>query len=224
MQKGRFITALDPGFALIETMFAKRETGVRHLDRHLARLARSAQALAFAFDRDEVIAQLTQAQNALAPGIAWRLRLALARDGRVEITSASLSPLPDGRLALLLDPRPLPADRPLAAHMTSSRALYDDGVRRAELRGAFDSLFFTYDGRLVEGGRSNVFVNLSGRWWTPPLSDGALPGVMRSLLLEDPAWQAHERTLFLAELHRARSLIVCNALRGAVPARLVIDP
>lgn len=223
-QAGRCLPELDPGVTLIETMFARRETGARHLDRHLARLARSAQALGFALDRDETIAQVGQACNALAPGMASRLRLALAHDGRVAVTSASLPPLPDGRLAVLLDPTPLPANRPLAAHRTSSRAPHDNGVRRAELRGAFDSLFFTQDGRLVEGGRSNVFVNLSGRWWTPPLSDGALPGVMRGLLLEDPAWQAHERTLYLAELHHARSLIVCNALRGAVPARMVIDP
>lgn len=214
----------DPAFELLETMFAKRETGVRHLDRHLARLASSARALGFAFDRAAAMAQLEQALNTLAPGIASRLSLALARDGHAGVTSAPLSPLPDGRLAVLLDPRPLPADRPLAAHKTSCRELYDDGLRKAELRGAFDSLFFTRDGRLVEGARSSVFVNLGGRWWTPPLSDGALPGVMRGLLLEDSAWQAQERTLFLAELRHARSLIVCSALRGALPARLVIDP
>jgi len=220
----RLAVAADPGFELVETMFARRETGVRYLDRHLARLARSAHALGFAFDRDRVGAELTRAIDTLEPGRGSSLRLTLAHEGRVEVTGAALVPLPDGRLAVLLEPKPLPAQRPLAGHATTCRSLHDEGVRCAERRGAYDSLFFTHDGRLVEGGRSNVFVNLSGRWWTPPLSDGALPGVMRGLLLEDDAWQAHERTLYLAELHLARSLIVCNALRGAVPAHLVIDP
>jgi para-aminobenzoate synthetase / 4-amino-4-deoxychorismate lyase len=47
---------------------------------------------------------------------------------------------------------------------------------------------------------------------------------MRALLLEDPAWGAGERTLRLEDLRRGRSLMVCNALRGAVPGRLIFDP
>lgn len=47
---------------------------------------------------------------------------------------------------------------------------------------------------------------------------------MRGLLREDPAWQAGERTLRLSDVQRAGSLIVCNALRGALQGRLVIDP
>jgi len=39
-------------------------------------------------------------------------------------------------------------------------------------------------------------------------------------MLEDPAWQAAERSLGLHDLRRAEDLIVCNALRGALPARL----
>ena len=73
----------------------------------------------------------------------------------------------------------------------------------------------------MEGARSSVFVRLDGRWWTPPLADGALPGVMRGLLLEDPAWSALERRLDLADLQRADGIVVCNALRGVLPARLL---
>ncbi len=93
---------------------------------------------------------------------------------------------------------------------------------RAEQAGAFDSLFFTPDGRLIEGGRTNVFVKLGGRWWTPPVEDGALPGVMRAQLLKDPAWQAAERTLRREDLERAEAIVACNALRGALPAMLIL--
>jgi para-aminobenzoate synthetase/4-amino-4-deoxychorismate lyase len=93
-------------------------------------------------------------------------------------------------------------------------------MHAAEAAGAFDTLFFTPDGRLVEGGRSNVFVKLGGRWFTPPLTDGALPGVMRSVLLEDAAYAAEERSLSHEDLARAEAIVVCNALRGALPARL----
>jgi para-aminobenzoate synthetase / 4-amino-4-deoxychorismate lyase len=64
-------------------------------------------------------------------------------------------------------------------------------------------------------------VKLTGRWWTPPLSSGVLPGVMRAVLLEDAELGAQERVLTRADVLNAEALLVCNALRGAVPARLV---
>ena len=82
-------------------------------------------------------------------------------------------------------------------------------------------LFFNERGELTEGGRSNVFVKVDGHWFTPPLSAGILPGVMRQVLLEDPTMQARERTLTQADVLGAQALIICNALRGALPARVI---
>ena len=71
---------------------------------------------------------------------------------------------------------------------------------------------------MTEGGRSNVFLRLDGRWITPPLSSGLLPGVMRAVLLDDPAWNAVERPLTRDDLRRAEAVCACNALRGAMAA------
>ncbi|WP_428422910.1 chorismate-binding protein [Methylibium sp.] len=218
--KGRFLTGLDPGFSIFETLHATREQGVRHLDRHLARMQRSAMVLGFRWDEIELRDALQDQVGRLPAGAPSRMRLALDRAGRFELTGAPLIELPPGPVALRLAPEPLPEPRPLAGHKTTLRAAYDAGVRAAEAVGAFDSLFFTADGRLVEGGRTNVFLQLDGHWWTPPLTDGALPGVMRGVMLEDPAWAAAERTLTRTDLARAEAIVVCNALRGALPARL----
>ena len=223
--KARFLTALDPGFELFETMLVVPGSGVPHAARHLARLSRSAGVLGFAFDAAEAL----DAVNACAAARpeASRLRLALRHDGRLTLTHAPLPPLPPlptaagGDVLLLVADQPLPLDNPLAAHKTTLREAYDAGVRAAERAGAFDSLFFDTAGRLVEGGRSSVFVQLDGRWFTPPLADGALPGVMRALVLEDPAWSASERSLGADDLQRAQALMVCNALRGPLGARLL---
>jgi para-aminobenzoate synthetase/4-amino-4-deoxychorismate lyase len=218
--KASFLTGLDPGFELFETMLAEAAGGIRHLERHLARLAHSAHALGFGFDEASVRQALRERCAALQPGISHRLRLALAHDGQFTLSHAVLPRLPDMPVGLLIAPAALPATNPLAGHKTTLRQTYDAGVRVAEQAGAFDSLFFSRYGRLVEGGRSSVFVRLDGRWWTPPLADGALPGVMRSVVLADPAWQAGERSLSRADLQAAEALMVCNALRGALPARL----
>jgi para-aminobenzoate synthetase/4-amino-4-deoxychorismate lyase len=241
--KARFLTGLDPGFELFETMCARAES-VALLDRHLARLAHSAQVLGFAFDAAAALALVEKFLSGLSPdaarasglagtGEAHRLRLSLAHDGRLTLTHGALAALSvtavtsphelaaaTGAVGLLIATQRLPDANPLAAHKTTLRQHYDDGVRAAEQAGAFDSLFFTEDGRLVEGGRTSVFIRLDGRWFTPPITDGALPGVMRGVLLEDPAWQARERTLRLEDLERAEAIVVCNALRGVLPARL----
>jgi para-aminobenzoate synthetase/4-amino-4-deoxychorismate lyase len=53
------------------------------------------------------------------------------------------------------------------------------------------------------------------------LSSGVLPGVMRGVLLEDKVLNAAERVLTREDVLNAEALLVCNALRGAVPARLL---
>lgn len=242
--KARFLTGLDTGFELFETMCAHAQ-GVALLDRHLARLAHSARVLGFAFDHAAALALIERFVSGLANtgeaspitaaarNAAHRLRLSLAHDGRLTLTHGALTALSvaavtsphelaaaSGAVRLLIAAQRLADTNPLAAHKTTLRQHYDDGVRAAEQAGAFDSLFFTEDGRLVEGGRTSVFVKLDGRWFTPPITDGALPGVMRGVLLDDPAWQARERTLHQADLEHAEAIVVCNALRGVLPARL----
>ncbi|KVE41969.1 chorismate-binding protein [Burkholderia sp. BDU5] len=222
--KARFLTDADPGFQLFETMYATRDAGVRHLDRHLARLRSSADALGFALDEaaakrriDERCAQLGDGEH--------RFRVALAKDGALDITAAPLAPLARDAVGVLLAPEhgfaQMHSGDVLLAHKTTRRADYDRAWKDAETRDAFDILFFNERGELTEGGRTNVFVKLDGRWFTPPLSSGVLPGVMRGVLLGDPALQATERVLTLDDLLRADALMLTNALRGAVPARLV---
>ena len=228
--KARFLTGLAPGFELFETMLATASVppcdgaqAVRLLDRHLDRLARSARVLGFRFERSDALDLVAERLLMLAPATPWRLRLSLAHDGCLTLQHAALAALPDGELSLLLADVRLPDANPLSAHKTTLRQAYDDGVRMAEAAGAFDSLFFSAAGRLVEGGRSSVFVKLDGRWFTPKVADGALPGVMRGCLIDDPAWAATERSLTRRDLQGAQAIVVCNALRGVLPARLLQD-
>jgi para-aminobenzoate synthetase/4-amino-4-deoxychorismate lyase len=127
----------------------------------------------------------------------------------------------DAPVSLLLADDAVDSSALFSRHKTTRRARYDAAWREAEGRGAFDTVFFNERGELAEGGRSSVFIQLQGRWYTPPLSAGVLPGVMRGVLLDDPHWQASERILSRDELLAAENIVVCNALRGAVPAVLL---
>jgi para-aminobenzoate synthetase/4-amino-4-deoxychorismate lyase len=217
--KARFLTGMAHDFELFETMHANRQHGVRHLERHLQRLAASAQYFGFACDVAALRRALHEACAALPDG-AQRLRLALNQAGGHSLHSAPLVALADGPVQLLLADAARASSDLFLRHKTTLRARYDAGWRHAEAQGAFDTLFFNERGELTEGGRSNVFVKLEGHWHTPPLSAGVLPGVMRGVLLLDPAWAARETVLPLALLQQAQEIVVCNALRGVLSATL----
>lgn len=249
--KARFLTSLDPGFELFETIrVAPGESNSMHLppatagadadalqlqslERHLARLRRSATALGFVLDEAALqqalasalddIRSAARASSSAPP--AWRLRLALRHDGRPACRWAPLADWPldaHGRVSVRLAAQRLPDAQPLAAHKTGHRAHYDAAVARAEARGEFDELFATEDGRLSEGARSSLFLKLAGQWFTPPVADGALPGICREQVLAQGLWgePVQERRLSLADLDRAEALCVGNALRGVLRAVL----
>ncbi|WP_287366311.1 aminodeoxychorismate synthase component I [Thauera sp.] len=218
--KARFLTGLDPGFSLFETMLGVGGKGIRHLDRHLDRLQRSAAALGFACRRAAIIEALADQCAGLAPDTCHRIRLALHKDGSTELAIAALDPLPEGPVRLLLTKTPMRANDPFVGHKTTMRGVYDAAVAEAVRQNAFDMIFHNERGEMTEGGRSNVFALVDGQWITPPLGAGLLPGVMRSVLLDDPVWSAREAPLTLEALRRAERIVVCNALRGAVDAVL----
>lgn len=218
--KARFLTGLRPDFELFETMHATREHGCRHLDRHLHRLRSSAAFFGFAFDQVRTEETLRDACSDLTAGVPHRMRLALDVDGNCILQQALLTPLAEP-VRLLLAPHPVEVDPLFLQHKTTVRAEYDKAWRAAESQGAFDTLFCNRLGEMTEGARSSLFVKLGGRWFTPPLTAGLLPGVMRSVLLDDPQWGATERPLTLDDLRAAEEIVVCNSLRGAMRAQIV---
>nr|WP_315258042.1 aminodeoxychorismate synthase component I [uncultured Duganella sp.] len=218
--KARFLTGLQNEFEIFETMHATPGGGVRHRARHLQRLAASAQYFGFPWDAKAADAYLDTACAMLEPQhTAYRLRLALSANGAFSVQHAPLAPLTEPVRVLLAADNTHSNDLFLR-HKTSIRQRYDAAWRDAEAQGAFDTLFFNQRGELTEGGRSNVFVRIDGRWLTPPLSAGVLPGVMRGVLLDDPDWNASEAVISRAMLEAADDIILCNALRGALRAAL----
>ena len=218
--KARFLTGLKNDFDIFETMHATPREGVRHRERHLKRLAASAACFGYPWDEAAANAYLDSTCQVLdGETAAHRVRLALGPSGAFSVQHAPIAPLAQPVRVLLADDTTASGDLFLR-HKTSIRARYDHAWRDAEAQGAFDTLFFNERGELTEGGRSNVFVRVDGRWLTPPLACGVLPGVMRGVLLDDPAWDASESVITRAMLERADDIVVCNALRGAMKATL----
>ena len=206
--KARFLTDCDPGIQLIETM--RLEAGVLHrCERHLARLANSADALGFSFVRDRLDAVL-----AVLPSTGkWRVRLTLNKAGVFEATPFALNDEPAGpRFACLADTA-IDSSYPLRRHKTTDRVLYDAALAEVMADASlFDVVFLNERGEVVEGARSNVFVERDGLLLTPPLASGALPGILREELLA--TGRAREAILMPADL--ADGFWLGNSLRGLI--------
>lgn len=222
--KAKFLTGLPAQFELFETVYATREQGCRYWTRHLQRLRRSAQYFGFVWNEPEIIRAVQGFCANLPPQTAYRLRLAINAQGQIAVTSGVLAPL-NAHPRVMLAQQAISSDELFLQHKSSIRQRYDEAWKAAEAHGAFDMLFFNEQGHLTEGGRSNVLIQKQGVWLTPPLSDGVLPGVMRSVLLEEPEFQqqyrVREQSLTLADLDNADQIMLCNALRGAFTVRLL---
>jgi len=215
--KARFLTGLSNDFELFETMYATREQGPRHIERHLQRLAASARYFGFRWDETAARAYITIACNALPANTPHRLRLAMNAAGAFAVQSGVLKELQQPVRVFLAEQRTSASDLFLR-HKTTLRAQYDAAWKEAEAEGGFDKLFFNDNDELTEGGRSSVFVKANGKWLTPPLSSGLLPGVMRAVVLD--AWGASEAVITRDMLLQAEEIVVCNALRGTLRATL----
>jgi para-aminobenzoate synthetase/4-amino-4-deoxychorismate lyase len=207
--KGAFVTAGQRRFDLIETMAFDPEAGIPRLERHLARMKASADALGFTFDRHDARNELQAATFRLRT--ARRIRLVLAKSGAVAIEVSPLPEAPTDPVAVAIVPLPVAARDFRLRHKTSDRAFYDT-ARTAS--GAFEAIFVDPHGYLTEGSFTSLFVAREGTLVTPPLSRGLLPGVLRAELID--AGRAVEGELAPADL--AGEFFIGNALRGLIPA------
>lgn len=228
--KGRFLSHCRPGFELIETLLWRPEDGYWLLERHLSRLASSALAMAFDCGVDEIRRQLEQQSAGF--GRCMRVRLVLAKDGRIEITAVPceapelqrLPACPEKRVAVLPEidfaPRAIDGRSPWLRHKTTRRDLYDSELAAGRERGLYEVIFFNADGEVTEGCITNIVIYRQGRYMTPPVVSGLLPGVMREELLEDRERPVVETILSPEDVRTAEAVFLCNSLRGVVRVAL----
>jgi para-aminobenzoate synthetase/4-amino-4-deoxychorismate lyase len=216
MAKARVLTARRPRFDLLETLLLEPGAGYHRLPEHLARLAASAAYFGFAFDEESVRSELARAAEG-APARPTRVRLLLSREGRA---NTGILPLATTdavvRLAIDEDHPVAPADV-LLFHKTTLRGRYEDA--RTRYPDADDVVLVNARGLVTETTIANLGVRLDGRWWTPPLGDGLLPGVERAARLAEGTLA--ERSITVEEMRSAEEIAVLNSVRGFRPATLL---
>jgi para-aminobenzoate synthetase/4-amino-4-deoxychorismate lyase len=222
--KAAFLTKLPSEIGLFETILV-RQGKAQHLELHLSRLAKSALALSIPCSLTELMKIIAIACEKCTSDTDYRLRLDLDHAGKPSYQIAAITPLQgSAKIFWASDLFPDPSKaifhsgNILLRHKVNSRTLYDQAWKLAENLGGFDALFINEQGYVTEGGRSSIFIKSGDRWLTPPASAGLLPGVMRSIVLSDPQWNAHEANLTIDDVRGAKEIMLSNALRGLIPA------
>ena len=200
-------------FALLET-FAVQGGVARNLAAHRERLLDSAAHFGIPVERDGLEAAVRAAVAEAGPD-AVLLRLALRRDGSLEVTSRPLAAAP-GPVRLALDTERTAFPSGLSRHKTTVRGHF--AAARERHSGADDVVMLGEHGRAVETTIATLAARIDGIWCTPPLADGCLAGVGRSLALA--RGELVERPLTIEALRGAPELAVISSARGWRPAVL----
>jgi branched-chain amino acid aminotransferase len=224
------------GDGLFETM-AVHNAQVFDLDAHLERLASGLGVLGFVEAVD-----LPKLRSGIARYIAAEeascavLRVTVTRGAGRRGLAPPETPRPT--IFITLSPMPTVRKMPLSLHVATVtrrnehsalsriKALpYLDNVlalSEARAHGADEALLLNTRGTLACATVANVFVIREGRLETPPVSDGALPGTMRALVLclaKGAGLAPVENSLHVKDLAEADEVILTNSINRVMEAK-----
>ncbi len=203
-------------FQLLETLLWTQEDGFFLLDRHLQRMAESAEYFDMPFDP-------AYARQALSDAVLTcnasrqRVRLLLAASGRFT-ASASASDRSGDRppVRLRLASAPIDPGNPFFYHKTTWRDCYNKPLAKAG--DCDDVLLWNTDGLVTETTIANVLVRTGTGIYTPPVRCGLLAGTYRNWMLDQGLIE--ERPISISELADAEIMVI-NSVRGQVAATLI---
>ena len=238
------ISPLDRGFTLADGLFetmVAADLRVFRIGDHLARMRRGADLLQLPMpDAEELAAIIDECLRRRGlPLSVVRLTLSRGVDvGRGLNAPAALNPSVVVRVTSWPGPPSTsPPGRTLVTStvarnnrspLSSVKSLsYVDGVvarLEAQRAGADDALMCNTRGSVSGATSSNIFAVISDVLVTPPVVDGALPGVSRLTLMEEAerlGIACEERSLTPQDVAGAEEALLSNVVQGPVPVSSV---
>lgn len=168
---------------------------------HFERLQKSAEALGFEFNDDLL---------KIKPEKDGILRILLSKNGDFKTRYLPLEEAKTNRVTV--SENKIDSKHPLLKHKTTYRPWYESSVERIKDGVIYDEIFFNEKNELTEGARSNVIVQIGGKFFTPPLESGLLNGILRSKMIAQGV--LFEKKITKEELLSAENVYCINSVRG----------
>ena len=173
-------------------------------DQHLKRLTKASRYFSFPFDPEELRQKIEEECQACDSHQDYRLRITISKSGEMELSRQILTPLSPSfcKAKLCLQ----------EADLNQSFTYFKTTHRPHLSLGEQEKIYHNKSGELLETSIGNLVLKINGKFYTPPTSQGILPGIYRQHLLE--TGQVEEKFLTVADLNQAETIYGCNAVRG----------
>jgi len=181
------------------------------LSRHMRRALNSARRNNLAFPAEELIRKAVSEVIAANPFPTGRLRLLFQGNTLIATHQEYLELTGAAKLmafAQVID----------SSTLIEKKFPYDQNLKlleNARANGFDDGILFNDRGNVTETAVSNLLLQIDGKWVTPPLSDGVLPGVVRALIIERN--EVRVREISQADLVKVTAGFLISSLKIAQP-------
>lgn len=198
----------EPEFSLKESILWEHCCGYWLLPEHLKRLRGSAAFFSRRYDEKYLKDRLDEITRGLKPR-PHVIHVEVDCEGAVKL---STEPSSEDRspVRARLAKQCIDAGNVFLYHNTTHRQVYDEAA--AGMSGVDEVLLWNDRGEVTESCTANVVVELYGRYITPPVSCGLLPGVYRASLLQEGRYI--ERPITIDQLQDCTKLYLINSVIG----------
>ncbi|OGF45588.1 MAG: aminodeoxychorismate synthase, component I [Candidatus Firestonebacteria bacterium RIFOXYC2_FULL_39_67] len=214
--KAKFLTEEPEDFKIIETILWARKYVL--LGGHLRRLEKSAKYFNFILDLNNIKKQLKAKEKLLNGDNKHMVRLLLSKNGKVECLSSALTPRKNIKEKAVISSARVDSKNKYLYHKTTLRKLYEKEREKIKEKDIFDVIFLNEKKEVTEGAITNIFIEKKGKYYTPPVSSGLLPGVYREYLLKEK--KAVQQILKIKDLKLADRIYLVNSVRGIVEVEI----
>ncbi|MGI2327267.1 aminodeoxychorismate synthase component I [Planococcus sp. YIM B11945] len=214
LTKARVLSERRPEFELLESL--KLENGTYPLLRyHLARIADSAHYFNFSLDQQALEQQLSNTAITNSEG-SFKVRVLLSKTGAVAIDAQAVSKIAEPVTCVLAASLVNSRD-PFLFHKTTNRRVYEE--HQSNFPDAFSVLLWNEKEQLTEFTFGNLVLETDGKFFTPPITCGLLPGTYRQVLLDEK--KIEEKVLSKIDLKTADAIWFINSVRGWLKVNMV---
>jgi len=99
-------------------------------------------------------------------------------------------------------------------HKTTKREIYTKEYEKYSLENFYDVVFVNDLGFISEASRNNIFIKYNNLWFTAPILSGVLPGITRSIFIEQN--KVVEKNITVQDIKNADEIWLSNSIRGLV--------
>ncbi|GEM_PF-1197459 len=204
---------------LIETMYVLDQQ-IALETYHRQRLQQGLEQYGIKLSADKIFSEIHKTiERHAADGPELKVRFEIfptptASAMQIKATAFSRKDLKPVKLGFAVD---LVVNSASANHLkTTDRDIYDAALELATEQGLDDLVLCNERGAVAETGIYNIlwYEEAAQQWFTPSLASGCVAGVQRAYLLDSGKLQ--EKVCYPEDLLKAKSIMVCNALRGVL--------